>query len=142
MDSLYKLFCGGSGGRFWPTSEQKGPGQSINIARGISSSRHARDSPIRTPWRTSFFSAEGYRDVLGDEGRSDSRRPSRRLRLVSTSLVITSVSGSLGRRRAAASCLATSSPSLFLTREVRGLALRDRRERRDRGGSSAGMYES
>lgn len=142
MDSLYKLFCGGSGGRFWPTNEQEEPSRSMNTTCGVSSSQYARDSPTGTPWRASFFSTEGYRDVLGDEGRSNSRRPSRRLRLVSISLVTMSVSGSLGRRRAATSCLATSSPSLFLTREARGLTLRDLRERRDRGGSSTGMYES
>jgi len=141
MDSLYKLFCGGSGGRFWPTNEQKRSGRSMNTACMISGSRYARDSPVGTPWRASFFSTEGYRDVLGDEGLSGSRRPSRRLRLVSTSLVTASDSGSLGRRRIATSCLAASSSSLFLTREIRGLALRDRRDRRDRGGPSVGMYE-
>ena len=81
--------------------------------------------------------------MFDGEGRSGSRRLSRRLRLVSTSLMIRSVSGSRGRRRAAASRLTVSSASVSFTREVLGLVLRDRRERRDRGlSSSTGTYES
>jgi len=48
----------------------------------------------------------------------------------------------LGATAITTSCLATSSPSLFLTCKVCGLTLRDRQDQRDSGGSSAGTYES
>ena len=124
-------------------TNKRGADRSMDMACGTSSSQYVRDSPVGNPWRDSLFSAEGYWDVFDGEGRSGSRRPPRRLRLVSTSLATTSVSGSLGRRRAAASYLATSSTSASLTREVRGLALRDLREWRDRGSSPPrGMCKS